>query len=502
MLTLLACGQSQNGTYVELMLQAYKLRVYAEAGVFEAEECLRASLKTLDNYQVDPDVQIVRDYATRVRADGGTVEGFESTISSIKDLRNQDLYDKASLSLLPSGFKAGKAYSILPTNGAGDLNVSRNTTKTRTNGAGLIETVEANVSSLNYDTVGSAPSILIEQQATNLLNYSQDFSNGYWIKSNSSILENSETSPSGIINAAKLIENTANSQHIIVNNLSFFQNNLNYSFSVFVKPNGRDIIRFQNKLNNGAFINTYFNLLTGAISSNATDSSIKSFGNYFRISHTFNANTGTSSNSALIGSATTSGVETYTGDGVSGIFVWGAQLELGSYATSYIPTLESAVTRNQDLISKTGISDLIGQTEGTLFFEGSFLNSILTGNPAISISDGTSNNNLQFFALANNSSVIRVIFNANSNLIINQASFTLPDIGQNFKIAICYKSGDTRIYLNGVLKSTFTNTFSGLNFTKLGFSGGAGGGVFFGKNKSIQLYKTALADAECITLTS
>jgi hypothetical protein len=62
MLTLLACGQSQNGTYVELMLQAYKLRVYAEAGVFEAEECLRASLKGLDSIQFTPIAGILRNY--------------------------------------------------------------------------------------------------------------------------------------------------------------------------------------------------------------------------------------------------------------------------------------------------------------------------------------------------------------------------------------------------------------------------------------------------------
>jgi hypothetical protein len=62
MLTLLACGQGQSGTYVELILQAYKLRVYAEAGVFEAEDCLKESLKGLDSIQFTPITGILINY--------------------------------------------------------------------------------------------------------------------------------------------------------------------------------------------------------------------------------------------------------------------------------------------------------------------------------------------------------------------------------------------------------------------------------------------------------
>ena len=326
------------------------------------------------------------------------------------------LLNKASLVLTPNAVKASKLYSVIPTDGTGDFILVRNTTATRINADGLVESVSANVSRLNYDSVGGNPSLLLEIQRTNFV-------------------LNSETVVS------QSITTTAAAR-----TLTFY---------------GTGTI---------ALSGTFSGSLVGTGANN-------------RVSLTFTP---------------TSGTLTLT---ISGAVNKG-QLEIGTYSTSYIPTTNASATRNQDTLSKSSISNLTGVDEGTFFFEGSFLNSILTAGSAVAISDGTSNNNLQFFALANNSSIVRIIFNANSTSIINQASISIPDIGQNFKIAICYKSGDTRVYLNGVLKATFTNTFSGSNFTRVGFDSGTGGGVFFGKNKSLQVYKTALTDAECITLTT
>jgi hypothetical protein len=100
--------------YIQTLINSFKTRVANEVGAFEAEDCLFANLTTLDDYQVDTNAQIVRDYATRVRANGGIVDGFENVITSIKTLNNLDLYDKASLSLFPSGFKNGTIFSLQP----------------------------------------------------------------------------------------------------------------------------------------------------------------------------------------------------------------------------------------------------------------------------------------------------------------------------------------------------------------------------------------------------
>jgi hypothetical protein len=493
MLTLLACGQSQNGTYVELMLQAYKLRVYAEAGVFEAEECLRASLKTLDNYQVDPDAQIVRDYATRVRANGGTVEGFESTISSIKNLNNSDLYDKASLSLFSSGVKAGKAYSILPINGNGDFDIIRSTTKTRTNGVGLIETVAANVPSLNYDTIGGSPSILIEPQRTNLAIFSQNIDNIAWTQTQSSVIVDTHISIDGNLNADTLVSTATNFS------LMFQVYSLDiktYTYSIFAKKINLDFVVLKMDSSPFGFVSAWFNISNGTIGTVGSGlvANIQSYINgYYRLSITFTmpsaGNQKISPHIALGNNSTATSINSST------IF-FGAQLEEGSFATSYIPTLGSAVTRNQDVLNKTGISSLIGQTEGAIVIE--ILPSELG---SISLNDGSNLNVVKLF-LNKSTNIIELQIRAGGLVAVGLYGNSLNLTKLN-KIAILYKSGNNSIWANGIKLNTFIANYVFSNLLSfLEFRSPTGGEVLFCKLNSIQLYKTALTDAECITLTS
>jgi hypothetical protein len=497
-------------SYIQTLINSFKTRVANEVGTFEAEDCLFANLTTLDDYQVDTNAQIVRDYATRVRADGGVVEGFENTISSVKKSTNQDLYDRASLSLFPSGIKAGKAYSILPTNGAGDFDVTRNTTKTRKNRLGLIETVAANVPSLNYDSVDDVPSILLEPQRTNLLGYSEDFTQGIWIKQGSFIDANVITSPSGVQNASLLRENTATQEHTLVIALATINANIAHTYSGFFKNNGADItMSVRNTFfTSGALVT--FNLLNGTSGSiniqgtgTLVSSSIEPYINgYYKCSITVIVDaTSTGLRVQLILNKRSNNSNNYLGDGVSGVYIWGQQLEQGSYATSYIPTLGSAVTRNQDLLSKTGISDLIGQNEGVLFIE-----SIALANESItrqiSISDGTADN------------IIVIGYGASPNqlgLVVKQGPTTIfstfPTIPNTLvlnKIALLYKSGNIGVFVNGVkiISNVSTFTYPNNTFNTVNFNFGNGANRFLGKLNQLQLYKTALTDAECITLTS
>lgn len=124
------------------------------------------------------------------------------------------LLDTASLVVTPNGTKASKLYSVVPSSGAGDLSVTRATTATRVNSSGLIESVASNVPRLDY-TNGSCPSILVEPQRTNLTLYSEQFDNSDWSKGNITITANAINSPSGILNADKIVENTANSGHYV-----------------------------------------------------------------------------------------------------------------------------------------------------------------------------------------------------------------------------------------------------------------------------------------------
>ena len=119
------------------------------------------------------------------------------------------------LALIPSGVKAGKLYSVLPTNGDGDFTTTRNTVATRVNENGLIEEVASNVPRLDYSD-GTCPSLLLEPTATNLIVYSELFSDASWTKAGSSVVSGF-VSPSAdsLLTAFKLVEDTSNGIHYI-----------------------------------------------------------------------------------------------------------------------------------------------------------------------------------------------------------------------------------------------------------------------------------------------
>ena len=86
-----------------------------------------------------------------------------------------------SLAMIPSGYKDGKVYSVLPSNGDGDFTFSRGSNATRVNKDGLIETITGDTPRLDYSD-SSCPSLLLEPQSTNLIPYSEDFSNAAWVR--------------------------------------------------------------------------------------------------------------------------------------------------------------------------------------------------------------------------------------------------------------------------------------------------------------------------------
>ena len=105
-----------------------------------------------------------------------------------------------SLAMIPSGYKAQKVYSAVPTNGDGDFDFARSTSATRVNKDGLIEEVAVNVPRLDYSD-GGCPSLLLEPSRTNLIQYSEDFSQSYWNKINTGYSTNSLISPNGTLTA-------------------------------------------------------------------------------------------------------------------------------------------------------------------------------------------------------------------------------------------------------------------------------------------------------------
>lgn len=285
------------------------------------------------------------------------------------------LFDSASLVITPNGTKASKLYAIKPTDGSGDLSVTRATTATRVNSSGLIESVSTNVPRLDY-TNSSCPSILVEPQRTNLLTYSEQFDNVSWIKFGSTINANTTTAPDGTNTADKLEEDNINNQHLIQKIL--VASNTSYTFSVFAKKAERNwvILRGVNAL--GQEVRAWFNIDSGTIGTlqNGAIAKITNYSNgWYKLEMTMPSFT--TGFEFRINISTGNGIDSYLGTTGNGIYIWGAQLEAGSYATSYIPTTSASVTRNADVISKTGISGITTITET---FEDDTTN-VISGSP-------------------------------------------------------------------------------------------------------------------------
>jgi hypothetical protein len=224
----------------------------------------------------------------------------------------------------------------------------------------------------DYDPVTLAPKgLLIEEQRTNLLTYSEQFDNAVWVKSNATVTANMAVAPNGTTTADKLVENTAADNHGVISS-SVTVSLAPHTFSVFAKQGERSwlAVALRNGFEGLGANYTFFNLANGTIGNirSGYTASISDVGNgFYRCSIT--GTTTATSISIFTLASTGDGTTSYTGDGTSGIFIWGAQLEAGAFATSYIPTAASQVTRAADSASMIGnnFARWYNQTEGTLF---------------------------------------------------------------------------------------------------------------------------------------
>jgi hypothetical protein len=414
------------------------------------------------------------------------------------------LLSEASFLVTPNGYKASKLYAAIPTNGNGDMTFTRATTATRVDENDLVSSVASNVPRIDY-TGGGCPSILLEPQRTNIVLRSEDFYNGSFAKGLSSIGPNTTTAPDGTLTADTWTGNGASGSHFLAQIVSA-TSGVAYTQSVFAKKGTNDFIQMPGTAaiydaNSWANFDLE-NGVVGTIGSSAT-ATITDFGNgWYRCTMTATATTTTSGSGfalRLITSADSIRLE--TNSLATSVYLWGAQVEAGAYPTSYIPTVASTVTRNADAISKTGISDLIGQTEGVLFVESAALFNDLTTR-AISISDGTGNNRLIIY-YNSPSNQIFVWGVANGVLFPSGISYNVTDETEFAKIALRYEENNLSLWVNGYKRGTdLTSQALPINFSRFGFDSGTGITNLFAKVKSAQLYKTYLSDAEMASLTT
>ena len=174
----------------------------------------------------------------------------------------------------------------------------------------------------------------------NLLTYSQDFTNAVYSKIRSSITANTTTAPDGTTTASKIVEDTTNNTHIIRRSFTTVVNTT-YPLSCFVKSAGNSRRTGFGATQSGSDI---FDIDNGTIITNASgNATMVSFGNgWYRISTTFTATATTTNIDLRIQSNSATDAGNLQGDGTSGYFIWGFQAEVGTSASTYLPTTDSA----------------------------------------------------------------------------------------------------------------------------------------------------------------
>ena len=338
-------------------------------------------------------------------------------------------------------------------------------------------------------------SLILEPQRSNLITYSSDFSE-WAIDSKSSIISNSIISPDGTLNATKLIAGSTSGRQAIQINASATGNLV---FSTYAKKGEYSVVQLTDAVDSSLYAN--FDLENGTLGSynNCTPTIIDVENGWYRCVIVWSSASNINKVRTSIAETTTQGrLVSFSGNGTDGIYVWGAQLEQGSYPTSIINTIGSSVTRNADSCILTNVADRIGQTEGTMFIEFdtalgftqqmNLINFNNSTQASVLISKRT-DGKLNARVWANGSAPVSIISEAT--------------LGKT-KAAFSYKSGDSVLCVNGVL---FTNSvafsFNG-DLTELKFPSNE---AYFnyGNKYSVsqaKLYNTRLSNSELQALTT
>jgi len=346
---------------------------------------------------------------------------------------------------------------------------TRNSIATRVNKEGLIEVVGNDVPRIDY-TDSADGVLLLENSATNLIPYSEDFENSDWTKNaGTTITNNYAISPDGTLNASRY--------------LGTGTSGLGDKFTLSATDN---TISFWVKSNNG--VNQFCTLLGD---SNQRSEDLLVTTEWTRISYTFTA-------SGL--SDKTNGIFRDLNDNDIDILIYGAQLEQGSYATSYIPTNGSTATRLADTANGSGNSEVFNDSEGVLFADISAFVGAGGGTRRIEVSNAVAASQYVRLQIANgDGSLYGIVNNGTQQFLFNATSFnaTLSN-----KISLKYKQNDFSLFLNGfeVGSSNVGNTFANGILTQANFSSTLS--EFYGKTKELGYYDTALTDLELETLTS
>jgi len=382
-----------------------------------------------------------------------------------------------------------------------DFGVTRATTAYRTNASGVLESVASGVPRLDYPALGGCPSLLVEPAATNLFLRSEEFDDASWTKFGGVVSANTETSPDGAINSDTLQGDGSSVQIIISQGKTLSAGQ--FTSSIFAKAGTANFLELTfDNFAGASNISGIFDLSNGTTSS--VGANIQSFNNgWYKCSLTSTIVSGdvigslgfrirpNAANLFYPNAAATNG---------QNVYLWGAQIEAGSVATSYIPTVAATATRNADVISKSGVSGFIGQTEGVIYAEVDLRNTALP-KALLTISDGTLNNriNISFASTTSLTVTLRV---ASANLDYGVTIPTIPTSGGIYKVALAYQANNYALALNGTTYiPTSPASVPATSAVYLGQNGGSGN-IINDRIRAAAIYPTRLTNAQLASLTT
>jgi hypothetical protein len=425
---------------------------------------------------------------------------------------------------IPYRLKAGTLYSQIPETGLGDFAVTRatspaNNRSTRVNSLGFIERVNDGVPRLDYPlggAVNGCPALLVEPSAENLVIESEAFNTGWSNQAGATVTPNTIASPDNNV-TADTINLTTTSESRVQRGSITIANSTTYTMSCFYKNialTAGETFRMRFNNTNSApnnFVATaVIDLAAGTATyslsgtsgtgfSGAATGRVENYGNgWYRFSMTFTV--GTAGATALgvfeVGNNTSGALRSF--------YAWGAQLETGTVPTSYIPTTTAAIARGADVIRKTSITSLIGQSEGTVYFEVEVTDE--ARNKWFCTLDSASGSFIQMWV--NPSRQINAQINNSGTIVVFPLTSSVLAIGYH-KVAFAYNTATNGciMYVDGVQNPVATRTVGSPGLPA--FNNMTFGGYISGITESVKahvragaVYPNRLSDTELATLTA
>jgi hypothetical protein len=399
----------------------------------------------------------------------------------------------------------GKAHPVKPVvrDLQGDFaSVVRNSPKNLTQKTGLIGSIPANTIPYRWD--GNRFGAFVEPSAVNLFFHSEAFNEGYWTKTNATLTQNVAIAPDGAMTADLLETSTTFGRIVRTFDFLTLPNNQPVTISIFVKSGTTNSFRIIGRDKNNNALGANFNvdtLSTNTVTAGVTPLIEVHKDDWIRCSITYSVGTGSTASSEcrLVQILSPNSTEVTAGSAGDNLFIWGAQLETGSVATSYIKTEGSTQTRNADVITLSNIPDLIGQTQGFIYAEVNTRNLGTTANPrrAFSIEGSTDTNSAMLNVTT--AGTLETVFGG----VTRSVGTTSANNGLQ-KWCILYYNGGFKTFRNGVLVDTYVGAWTNPSWDRfaVGRSVATASREFNDTIYRVGIGKEILSDEEAIFMTT